>query len=62
MKRQAIPALWGAYWGLGAAAVGTLASIYGQLGPHSVYGYSAGGFAWGWTLAHVWNWLGRRRA
>lgn len=60
MKRQAIPALWGAYWALAAAAIGTIAGIAGELGSHSVYTFAGCGFAWGWTMAHVWNWLGRR--
>lgn len=59
-RKHAMPSIWGGYFGLGAAAIATVAGLSGQLvAPHNVYTYAGAGFAWGWTMAHVWNWTSR---
>lgn len=56
MKRDN-PMMWAAWWALGFGLAAAIAGCFGQLGEHTVYTLAAGGFAWGYVVARIRNWM-----
>ncbi len=63
IKKDANPLLWGAWGGIGAAVIATIASFAHQLQPsQTIWGFGMGGLTWCYAAASVKNWLYHRRA
>lgn len=61
-RNEANPIIWGAWGGIAAAVIATIAALAQQLQPsQTVWGFGMGGFFWMAAVARIWNWLGRRR-